>query len=146
MRPKIYLAGSMAGRISKEVIDERKKASYICRKYGFAPLDPGYTESKDWTKYRISDSMGYKQMARYVDKDLRLIRRADALIVLTGDKASDGTDYEKAYARFIGIPVVCVAPSRYSGKLMGFSNILYKCVPTTASGFKWLAKQLKRRK
>lgn len=145
-KPKVYLAGSMAGRVAKEVLLERQRAGNLCRKYGLAPLDPGFSERKDWTGYRISDSMGFNKMAKYVEKDLRLIRRSDALIVLTGDKASDGTDYEKAYAKFIGIPVVCVAPSRCTGKLMGFSNVIFKCVPTMDSGFKYIAKQLKRRK
>ena len=78
-RPKIYLAGSMAGRITKDVIAERKKASRLCRKLGMAPLDPGYTEAKDWTGYRISDSMTLTKMRKYVIKDLKLIRRADGL-------------------------------------------------------------------
>lgn len=142
-RPKIYLAGSMAGRITKEVIAERKKASKLCIKMGMAPLDPGFTEAKDWTGYRISDSMTLKKMKKYVDKDLKLIRRSDGLIKLTGDKASDGTDYEKDYAHFIGIPVAIVAPSRYSGKLMGFSNVIFNCFGTQKAAFKWLRKQLK---
>ena len=143
MTPKIYLAGSMAGRVTKEVIAERKKASKLCRKYGMAPLDPGYTEAKDWTGYRISDSMTKAKMEKYVQKDLKLIRRADGLIKLTGDKASDGTDYEKDYAKFIGIPVAIVAPARCRGQLMGFSNVLFSCFPTMKQAFKWLRKELK---
>ncbi len=142
-RPKIYLAGSMAGRVTKEVIAERKKASILCRKYGMAPLDPGYSEAKDWTGYRISDSMTLRKMQKYVSKDLKLIRRADGLIKLTGDKASDGTDYEKDYAKFIGIPVAIVAPARCSGKLMGFSNVLYPCFPTMKAAFKYLKRELR---
>lgn len=142
-RPKIYLAGSMAGRITKEVIAERKKASALCRKYGMAPLDPGYTEVQDWTGYRISDSMSLTKMRKYVIKDLKLIRRADGLIKLTGDKASDGTDYEKDYAKFIGLPVAIVAPARHSGKLMGFSNVLFRVFPTMKQAFKYLRKELK---
>ncbi len=141
--PKIYLAGSMAGRITKEVIAERKKASKLCRQLGMAPLDPGYTECKDWTGYRISDTMSKSKMEKYVSKDLKLIRRADGLIKLTGDKASDGTDYEKDYAKFIGLPVAIVAPSRYSGKLMGFSNVLFPLFPTMKQAFKYLKKELK---
>lgn len=142
-RPKIYLAGSMAGRVTKEVIAERKKASKLCIKYGMAPLDPGYTEARDWTGYRISDSMSLKKMKAYVDKDLKLIRRADGLIKLTGDKASDGTDYEKDYASFIGLPVAIVAPSRCRGVLMGFSNVLFPIFPTMKQAFKYLKKELK---
>lgn len=141
--PKIYLAGSMAGRITKEVIAERKKASKLCRKYGMAPLDPGYTELSDWTGYRISDSMTKAKMTKYVEKDLKLIRRADGLIKLTGDKASDGTDYERDYARFIGLPVAIVAPARYRGQLMGFSNILFPIFRDMKGAFKWLKKELK---
>ncbi len=143
IRPKIYLAGSMAGRITKEVIAERKKASKLCRKYGLAPLDPGYSEAKDWTGYRISDSMSVKRMRQYVEKDLRMIRRADGLIKLTGDKASDGTDFEKDYAKFIGIPVAIVAPARCKGQLMGFSNILFPCFPNMKQAFKYLKKELR---
>ncbi len=142
-RPKIYLAGSMAGRITKDVIAERKKASKLCIQMGMAPLDPGFTEAKDWTGYRISDSMSIKKMKAYVDKDLKLIRRSDGLIKLTGDKASDGTDYEKDYAKFIGIPVAIVSPARCSGKLMGFSNVLFPIFPTMKQAFKWLKKELR---
>lgn len=142
-RPKIYLAGSMNGRITAEVVAERKKASKICRQYGMAPLDPGYSEIRDANYgYRISDSMSKSQMSKYVSKDLRLIRRCDGLIKLTGDKASDGTDYEKDYAKFIGLPVAIVAPTRCSGKLMGFSNVLFPCFPTMKLAFKYLRKQL----
>lgn len=142
-RPKIYLAGSMAGRITKEVIAERKKASKLCRKYGMAPLDPGFTEVADWTGYRISDSMSLKKMKAYVEKDLKLVRRADGLIKLTGDKASDGTDYEKDYAKFIGLPVAIVAPARHRGQLMGFSNVLFPIFPNMKAAFKWLRKEIK---
>ncbi len=142
-RPKIYLAGSMAGRVTKEVIAERKKASKLCIQMGMAPLDPGFSEAKDWTGYRISDSMSLKKMRAYVDKDLKLIRRSDGLIKLTGDKASDGTDFEKDYARFIGLPVAIVAPSRCKGQLMGFSNVLFPCFSTMKAAFKWLKKELK---
>jgi nucleoside 2-deoxyribosyltransferase len=142
-KPKIYLAGSMAGRVTKEVLAERKKASRLCRQMGMAPLDPGYTEAKDWTGYRISDTMSLKKMKKYVDKDLKLIRRADGLIKLTGDKASDGTDFEKDYAKFIGIPVAIVSSARFSGKLMGFSNVLFPVFPTMKQAFKYLKKELK---
>jgi nucleoside 2-deoxyribosyltransferase len=142
-KPKIYLAGSMAGRVTKEVIAERKKASKACRKAGMLPLDPGFSEIADWTGYRISDTMSLAKMAKYVKKDLKLIRRADGLIKLTGDKASDGTDYEKDYAKFIGLPVAIVGPARFSGKLMGFSNVLFPIFPTMKAAFKWLRKELK---
>ena len=141
--PKIYLAGSMAGRITKEVIAERKKASRLCRSMGMAPLDPGYTEAKDWNGYRISDTMSKAKMTKYVDKDLKLIRRADGLIKLTGDKASDGTDFERDYAYFIRIPVAIVAPARCKGQLMGFSNVLFPCFPTVKQAFKYLRKEIK---
>src|SRR5579864_8806416 len=142
-RPKIYLAGSMAGRVTKEVIAERKKASKLCRQMGMAPLDPGYTECKDWTGYRISDSMSRARMKRYVEKDIKLIRRADGLIKLTGDKASDGTDFEKDLAFWMRIPVAIVAPERCKGKLMGFSNVMFECFPTMKAAFKWLRKELR---
>jgi nucleoside 2-deoxyribosyltransferase len=143
MTPKIYLAGKMGNRVTKEVIKERKLASKLCRKHGLAPLDPGYTEIVDWTGYRISDAMSKAKMARYVKKDLKLIRRADGLVVLTGDISSDGTGEEKAFARMIGLPVAVVAPARCAGKLMGFTNVLYPCFPTLEKAIKWLKKELK---
>jgi nucleoside 2-deoxyribosyltransferase len=142
-KPKIYLAGGMAGRVTKEVLAERKKASKECRKAGMLPLDPGFSEARDWTGYRISDSMSLTKMRKYVIKDLKLIRRSDGLIKLTGDKASDGTDYEKDYAKFIGIPVAIVAPARCRGQLMGFSNVLFPCFSTMKQAFKWLKRELK---
>ena len=139
---RVYLAGKMGNRVVKDVLKERKAAVKLCRKHGFMPVDPGYSEAKDWKGYRISDSMSVSKMRKYVEKDLQLVRRSDALIVLT-EEASDGTSYEKCYAKFMGLPVVIVAPNRCSGKLMGFSNILFHCEPTIEKAIKWLKKELK---
>lgn len=139
---RVYLAGKMGNRVVKDVLKERKQASKICRKYGMLPVDPGLNEVEGWTGYRITDSMSAAKMRKYVEKDLQLVRRSDALIVLT-EEASDGTGYEKCYAKFMGLPVVLVAPSRCNGKLMGFSNILFHCEPTVEKGLKWLRAQLK---
>lgn len=140
---KIYLCGGMGGRITKDVLNERKRASQLCRKHSLAAIDPGYSESPDWTQYRISDSLGRAKMGRYVAKDLKLIRRSDAVLVLTGDTPSDGSWEEKAYARFIGLPVACVAPARACGKLMGFTNVLYPCFKTTEQAIKYLKRRLR---
>ena len=66
-----------------------------------------------------------------------------AIIKLTGDKASDGSDYEKDYAKFIGLPVAIVAPARCKGQLMGFSNVLFPCFPSMKLAFKWLKKEIR---
>lgn len=139
---RVYLAGKMGGRVVKDVIRERQIAAKLCKKYGMWPVDPGFSEAKDWTRYRISDAMSLAKMTKYVRKDLQLVRRSDALIVLT-EEASDGTGYEKCYAQFIGIPVVLVAPSRCNKKLMGFSNVLFHCEPTIEKAFKYLKGELK---
>lgn len=139
---RVYLAGSMGGRSSEEVIRERQKAAVCCERYGMMPVDPGRLERKQWGK-KISLKTPQRIMDGFVDKDLFLIRRSDVLLVLTGDSPSDGTWTEKTYAKMIGLPVVLVSPKRASGRLVGWANSKRwadKVCPDIESAVKYIAR------
>lgn len=124
---RVYLAGSMAGRVAEIVRAERQLAVKQFAKAGIHAIDPGASEKNLWKSgknSKISHAAPLKIMEAFVRQDLWLIRRVDALVVLTGDYASDGTWNEIAYARTIGLPVVMIAPSRVRGDLVGWSNVL----------------------
>jgi len=127
MSYRLYLSGSMQGRIPEQVREERKLAVKELGHYGIFGVDPGAKEQKLWSNRKGSKiSLAYprKIIEAFVIQDLWLIRRCDALLVMTGDTPSDGTWWEMSYAKQIGIPVVMIAPRRAAGKLMGWSNIL----------------------
>lgn len=123
---RIYLSGSMAGRVAEQVREERAIATKLFLKAGIFPVDPAAAEQKLWVKKKaakIGLQFPEKIMRAFVAQDKWLIRRCDALLVLTGDTPSDGTWREMVYAEKIGIPVVMIAPRRLRGELVGWSNI-----------------------
>lgn len=129
MAIRVYLSGSMANRYAAEVKAERTEATQILAKYKLHAIDPAAAEEHLWGKHKsakISTKFKRKVMQTMVWQDLFLIRRSDILLVLTGDKCSDGTWNEISYARSIGIPVVFVSPDRLrkNNPIMGWTNIL----------------------
>lgn len=129
MAIRVYLSGSMANRFAAEVKAERAEATQILSKYGLHAVDPAASEGQLWGNHKtakISAKFKRKVMEVMVWQDLFLIRRCDILLVLTGDKCSDGTWNEISYARSIGIPVVFVSPERLrkNNPIMGWTNIL----------------------
>jgi nucleoside 2-deoxyribosyltransferase len=123
---RIYLSGSMAGRVAEQVQAERELATKLFLKAGIFPVDPAAAEQKLWQrgrKAKIGLQFPLRIMKAFVDQDKWLIRRCDALLVLTGDTPSDGTWREMCYAEKIGIPVIMIAPRRKRGELVGWSNI-----------------------
>lgn len=123
---RIYISGSMSGRVASQVRSERQDAVKRFAKEGIFGIDPGASETKLWKKGKKSKiTFGFpeKIMNAFVDQDKWLIRRCDALLVLTGDTPSDGTWREMCYAEKIEIPVVMIAPRRVAKEMVGWSNI-----------------------
>lgn len=144
----VYLAGAMGGRPGQEVIEERIRAIAACVCVGLDYIDPAANEQvpKDMTPIALQFSYG--DMKNFVAKDEYAISQCDALLVLTGDRASDGTSWEMGLAHFkLGIPVVMVAPKRASGQLMGFSNVKADAIfATVGEAVEFIAKNYARAK
>lgn len=128
---RIYLSGSMGGRFAEEIKAERAEASESLAKIGVHAVDPAAAEAQLWgehNKAKIQTNMKMQIMEAMVKRDKWLIRRCDAVLILSGDNPSDGTWHETAYALQMGIPVIMIAPRRCQAKnpLVGWSNILVK--------------------
>jgi nucleoside 2-deoxyribosyltransferase len=117
----------MGGRFAGEVKVERAEATTALAKYSIKAVDPAAAEEHLWSTRkdaRIQLNMKRKIMEIMIWHDLFLIRRSDALLVLTGTTPSDGTWREMCYAEKIGIPVILISPKRYAEELMGWSTVL----------------------
>lgn len=119
---RIYLAGRMGGRLGREVLDERRRATKACTYYGLNYIDPAEGENIEADK-TIDLRLDFPTMKSFVAKDEYAIRSCDVLLVLTGDTPSEGTGLEFGLALSLNIPVVLVSPKRMRGDLMGFWNI-----------------------
>lgn len=140
---RIYISGSMSGRLAEQVKSERQLAVKLFFEAGMRGVDPGASEKKLWKKGKKSKiTFGFpeKIMKAFVAQDKWLIRRCDVLLVLTGDIPSDGTWREVCYAEKIEIPVVMIAPRRKAKEIMGWSNIE---VPYIVSDLKSAIKLIK---
>src|SRR5271157_15877 len=98
---RVYLSGSMAGRVAEQVREERELATTLFAKAGMFAVDPAAAEKRLWKSGRaakIGLQFPEKIMRAFVAQDKWLIRRCDALLVLTGDTPSDGTWREMLFA------------------------------------------------
>lgn len=121
---RVYLAGKMAGRPGNEVIQERYLAKRLLGLSGVGFYDPAANEDIRDDATPVDVRMEFDVMRNFVLKDENAIDHCDALLVLTGDTPSDGTLWECGRAFYHRrIPVILVAPKRFSGEYMGFSNI-----------------------
>lgn len=120
----VYICGSMAGRLGADVQWERALVSTLLKRAGFIPHDPARNENIVADKH-ISSALPIDNMADYVVRDLSLLSKSDALILLTGDFPTDGSWWEMAYATLsYKIPVVVVSPLRVKSEIVGFTNVL----------------------
>lgn len=146
----IYLAGAMGGRTVHDVWNERCIARICCEKLGLTYYDPAEDEGVyKWPKNQIiSTEYSRAKMQKFVSKDLTNVSECRAVLNLTGDRLSDGTAWEMAYAAFYRhIPVYVVSPRRKSGELMGFTNILAdKLFKDTYSALKYIKVSLEAEK
>jgi len=135
----------MANRPAEVVKAEREEGVKLLAKAGIHGVDPGASEQKLWKTgkmKKISAKFPKKIMEAFKTQDKWLIRRCDALIVMTGDTPSDGTWREMAYAEKIEIPVVMIAPRRLRGELVSWSNIE---VPYIVNDIKAAIRLIKRK-
>lgn len=139
----------MGGRPVEYVLCERRLAKGILKSYGLGYYDPAESEGlENLAKDAIVDMKATREtMASYVRKDLRNLRKCDALLVLTGDKPSDGTWHEICFAKYkLSMPIALKAPKRHRGEIMGFTNIQTpNLFPTITDAVIHLQKIAKRR-
>ena len=123
----VYLAGSMTGRPVGEVRLERAEACAVLSTMGLTWYDPAENEGLERLDPQslISNAFDRDRMEAFVKKDLAAVAASRAVLHLTGDLASEGSNWEMAYAVWQRqIPVHLVAPLRVLGVKMSFTNIL----------------------
>lgn len=141
---RVYLCGSMVGRIGAKVLGERWKATELLTDAGIEVFDPAKNEHVDPTK-PIDIRVDFETMRAFVSKDEYAIRHCDVLLVLTGDEPSDGSWWEMGLAHFeCKMPIVIVAPLRAAGEKMGFTNVKANAIlPTVEEAVDFIATNYK---
>lgn len=117
-----YVAGTLGDREKRDVVAERAAIVGPLRRAGWDVYDP-FEDEKAQAGRLVSGSLPLDVMRRFINKDFRAVRKADVLIVTTGDAPTDGTWSEKEKAWEQGSVVILVAPLRKAGKKVSFSNI-----------------------
>jgi len=114
MRRVVYLSGGIANLSYEEATKARNEAKLELARRGWDSLDPmrgkeilsslGTMDEK-----KATELLGVTPAA-IIQRDFDDVRRADALLVLSGNKASWGTAFEWAIAEFVykkPVVVVC---------------------------------------
>ncbi len=146
IRYDIYIAGSMHGRLGKEVLEERAAAKLICRLQKVTYYDPA--EDEDINPKTIIDlKPNLRRMKWFVSKDDYHVDRCRTLLVLTGDKSSSGTGWEMARMFYKNKrSVFLVAPKMYNKQLTNFSTVkATKIFETVEQAVKYIANRRKER-
>lgn len=115
MRRCVYLAGAIAGRTWEEASRDRDLAKRLLTAAGWDVLDPLrgkeiLTTMDTIDERRAAELLGVTPEA-IVSRDRDDIRRADVVLILSGDTPSYGTLFEWEFAHSLGKPVVVVASS-----------------------------------
>lgn len=121
-----YIAGAMHSRPVGEVVAEREKAKALCDLYEVSYYDPAEDEGLErfGPGELIDAKPNIELMQHYVWKDESHLEQCQAILVLTGDKASSGTLWECAKAYYeLNIPIFLVAPKMAKGELVNFTTI-----------------------
>lgn len=109
---RLYLAGNITGRSTKEVREERLAAAALVREYGWTPVDPiagEYTALKG--RRSIQDDQAKLTSTSIARKDRFAIEHSDMLVWLTGGTPSYGSCIEVGLAWGTGVPVLVVDPT-----------------------------------
>ncbi len=120
MRRVVYLSGRIANCTYEEATEARVRARDELARRGWDSLDPMrgkeiLSSLATIDEEKASELLGVTPTA-IIQRDFDDVRRADALIVLSGDQPSWGTAYEWAIAHFLmHKPVVVVAPTSTTG-------------------------------
>lgn len=138
-----YLAGSMHGRLGRDVLNEREQARAICKELGIKCYDPAEDEVIHASQI-IDAKPNPRRMRWFVRKDFKNLDKCKSITVLTGDKSSSGTAWEMARMFFKWRrPVILVAPKMYDKRLVNFTTILAtKICATQLQALKWVRKNV----
>jgi len=117
-----YVSGSLGGRKVSDIVQERRDIVRPLRQAGWEVYDP-FENERAQRGVLVPNDLSLSTLKKYVSKDDRQVRKADVLIVTTGDQASDGTWDEKCTAWHQGSIVILIAPLRKASKLVGFANV-----------------------
>ncbi len=108
-KPRLYLCGSVTGRSTKEMREERLSAAALLRQHGMVPVDPLAGEYEDLKGRRnIQDDQSGLSFANITLKDKFAIEQSDMMLWLTADVASYGSCIEVGLAWALGKPIICV--------------------------------------
>lgn len=139
----LYIAGSMHGRLGKEVLAERSAAKLACKLQGLSYYDPA--EDENIAPNKIIDlKPNLRRMKWFVSKDDYHVDRSRILLVLTGDKSSSGTSWEMGRMFYrCRRPIVVVAPKMYHHLLTNFTTIkVTKICETVDEAVRYIKRRL----
>jgi len=144
LRFDVYIAGSMHGRLGKEVLAERAAAKLICKLHGLTYYDPAEDENVPPNKI-IDLRPNLRKMKWFVSKDDYHVDRSRCLLVLTGDASSSGTSWEMGRMFYrCRRPIVIVAPKMYHRLLVNFTTIkATKICETVEEAVRWIKRKLR---
>jgi hypothetical protein len=140
----VYLAGAMHKRLGKDVLAERENAKTICRQLGLKYYDPA--EDELIKPHAIIDAKpNMRRMKWFVKKDFKHLDQCKAIVVLTGDSASAGSNWEMARMYFKHRrPIILIAPRMFDRQLTNFSTVLAtKICATQKQAFVYLKRRIK---
>lgn len=131
MSLRIYLCGSVAGRSTKEVREEREEATAALEAYGWQAVDPLAGEYDSLKRRRnIKDDQSELSLGTICLKDKYGIESSDMLLWLTADVASYGSCIEVGLAWARGIPIISVDAEK-RGRTNAFVNPLSTYIADT---------------
>lgn len=136
----MYLAVPMGGRRWSDVLSESLTAVEMLDLYKLSSWSPALKEAA--TSDRHNTVVGsYKSLLANWKIDHQNLKKADALLSLRGDLASDGVGVEVGLAKYkYKIPVCVVSPRKMARVTHVEADAV---VPTLQSACKWLSKRLR---
>lgn len=143
MTLSMYLCGSVAGRSTKIIREERQHAATQIRARGMWPIDPLAAEYDNLKGRRsIQDDQSGLSAAEIVRKDRFLIDNSALLLWLTADVASYGSLIEVGYAWAKNIPIISVDASGLGRRSAFVSHISTHVADTLESALEWIERYL----
>ena len=122
----IYMAGNIRGKKACEVLEFfNSNTHYVIRRLievgiKCKVLSPIRGKNCDEVTGIWKNKHSLKEI---IARDEADVSKSDVVIIQTGDKPSDGSWFEFAYAHYVcKIPVLMVAPLRKSGEKVSWSN------------------------
>ncbi len=124
MSLRIYLCGSVTGRSTKDMREEREGATSSIEAYGWVAIDPLDGEYDSLKRRRnIQDDQSELSLQTLCLKDKYGVEISDMLLWLTADVASYGSCIEVGLAWAKGIPIISIDPARQGRKNAFVSTI-----------------------